>query len=106
MVVLAVLIRLAFRRGILRPLNEAGAHFDRIADGDLTGAIALRGDNEIGVLYSAMRRMQAGLTEAVAPVRHGVEEIHTGSGEIARAAPTCPTAPRARPAHCRKRPPT
>ena len=65
-VVLAVLIRLAFRRGILRPLNEAGAHFDRIADGDLTGAIALRGDNEIGVLYSAMRRMQAGLTEAVA----------------------------------------
>ena len=33
-VLLAVLIRLAFRRGILRPLNEAGAHFDRIADGD------------------------------------------------------------------------
>lgn len=32
---LAVLIRLAFRRSILRPLNEAGAHFDRIADGDL-----------------------------------------------------------------------
>ena len=82
-VLLAVLIRLAFRRGILRPLNEAGAHFDRIADGDLTGAIALRGDNEIGVLYSAMRRMQTGLTEAVASVRHGVEEIHTGSGEIA-----------------------
>ncbi len=80
---LAVLIRLAFRRGILRPLNEAGAHFDRIADGDLTGAIAMRGNNEIGVLYSAMRRMQTGLSAAVASVRHGVEEIHTGSGEIA-----------------------
>lgn len=80
---LAVLIRLAFRRNILRPLNEAGAHFDRIADGDLTGAIAMRGDNEIGVLYSAMRRMQTGLSAAVASVRHGVEEIHTGSGEIA-----------------------
>ena len=104
-VLLAVLIRLAFRRGILRPLNEAGAHFDRIADGDLTGAIALRGDNEIGVLYSAMRRMQTSLTEAVASVRHGVEEIHTGSGEIARAAPTCPTAPRARQARG-KPPPT
>ncbi len=80
---LAVLIRLAFRRSILRPLNEAGAHFDRIADGDLTGAIAMRGDNEIGVLYSAMRRMQTGLSAAVASVRQGVEEIHTGSGEIA-----------------------
>ena len=81
--ILAVLIRLAFRRGILRPLNEAGAHFDRIADGDLTGAIAMRGDNEIGVLYSAMRRMQTGLSAAVASVRQGVEEIHAGSGEIA-----------------------
>ena len=81
--VLAVLIRLAFRRRILRPLNEAGAHFDRIADGDLTGNIAVHGDNEIGVLYSAMRRMQTGLSAAVASVRHGVEEIHTGSGEIA-----------------------
>lgn len=80
---LAALIRLAFRRGILRPLNEAGAHFDRIADGDLTGDIAMRGDNEIGVLYSAMRRMQTGLSAAVASVRRGVEEIHTGSGEIA-----------------------
>ncbi len=81
--ILAVLIRLAFRRSILRPLNEAGAHFDRIADGDLTGAIAMRGDNEIGVLYSAMRRMQTGLSAAVASVRQGVEEIHAGSGEIA-----------------------
>ena len=81
--ILAVLIRLAFRRGILRPLNEAGAHFDRIADGDLTGAIAMRGDNEIGVLYSAMRRMQTGLSAAVASVRQGVEEIHTGASEIA-----------------------
>ncbi|MFY4260509.1 methyl-accepting chemotaxis protein [Achromobacter xylosoxidans] len=81
--VLAVLIRLAVHRRILRPLNEAGAHFDRIADGDLTGNIAVHGDNEIGVLYSAMRRMQTGLSAAVASVRHGVEEIHTGSGEIA-----------------------
>ncbi|CCJ50026.1 methyl-accepting chemotaxis protein [Bordetella parapertussis Bpp5] len=81
--VLAVVIRLGFRRAMLRPLTEAGRHFDRIADGDLTAAIAARGDNEIGVLYSAMRRMQGGLTRAVESVRHGVEEIHTGSGEIA-----------------------
>ena len=94
-VVLAVLIRLAFRRGILRPLNEAGAHFDRIADGDLTGAIALRGDNEIGVLYSAMRRMQAGLTEAVASVPTASRKSIPARARSPRAAPTCPTAPRA-----------
>ena len=103
MVLLAVLIRLAFRRGILRPLNEAGAHFDRIADGDLTGAIALRGDNEIGVLYSAMRRMQTGLTEAVASVRHGV---HTGSGEIAAGGADMSDRTARQAGSCRKPPPT
>jgi len=82
---LALVIRQAFRRAILRPLTEAGGHFDRIADGDLTGRLAVRGDNEIGVLYAAMARMQAGLTRAVAAVRRGVEEIHSGSGEIAEA---------------------
>ncbi|WP_459614083.1 methyl-accepting chemotaxis protein [Bordetella sp. 2513F-2] len=82
---LALLVRLAFQRRVLRPLNEAGRHFDRIADGDLTGAIASRSDNEIGVLYAAMRRMQAGLSRAVHAVRQGVEEIHAGSGEIAAA---------------------
>jgi len=82
-VALGVAFRLAFRRVVLRPLTQAGAHFDRIADGELDGAIAARGGNEIGVLYSAMRRMQAGLTRAVATVRQGVDEIHAGSREIA-----------------------
>ncbi|MBO1110998.1 methyl-accepting chemotaxis protein [Bordetella petrii] len=80
---LGLVFRLAFRRVVLRPLKQAGAHFDRIADGDLGEAIAARGGNEIGVLYSAMRRMQAGLTGAVAAVRQGVEEIHVGAREIA-----------------------
>ena len=79
----ALIIRLAFRRAVLRPLSEAGRHFDHIADGDLTGTIQRRGENEIGVLFLAMRRMQAGLSKAVHAVRHGVEEIHGGAGEIA-----------------------
>ncbi|AUL29819.1 methyl-accepting chemotaxis protein [Bordetella holmesii] len=83
---LALMIRLAFRRAVLRPLTEAGRHFERIADGDLTAGIANRGDNEIGVLYSAMGRMQGGLTQAVASVRSGVEAIHDGVGEIAAGA--------------------
>ncbi|SAI04884.1 methyl-accepting chemotaxis protein [Bordetella ansorpii] len=83
--VIALLVRLGFRRAILRPLTEAGKQFDRIADGDLTGKLAARGNNEVGVLYAAMGRMQSGLTNAVAAVRHSVEEIHAGSTEIAEA---------------------
>lgn len=82
---LALAIRIAFHRVILRPLNEAGQHFDRIADGDLTGRVIQRGKNEVGVLYAAMARMQAGLSQAVASVRHGVEGIHAGTADIADA---------------------
>ncbi|VFR48476.1 Methyl-accepting chemotaxis protein I (serine chemoreceptor protein) [plant metagenome] len=81
--VLAVFLRMGFRRVMLKPLDEAGSHFDRIADGDLTVSISDRGRNEIGVLFSAMRRMQAGLSSAVTSVRSGVDSIHDASGEIA-----------------------
>ncbi|MGU9991959.1 HAMP domain-containing protein [Bordetella avium] len=83
---LALLIRLYFRLAVLRPLTQAGHHFERMADGDLTAAIARRGDNEVGVLYRAMDRMQGGLTQAVASVRGGVEAIHEGVSEIAHGA--------------------
>ncbi len=82
---LALVIRVSFHRSILKPLNEAGQHFDRIAAGDLTGAVAQRSKNEVGVLYAAMARMQAGLSQAVAAVRHGVEGIHAGTADIAEA---------------------
>jgi methyl-accepting chemotaxis protein len=82
---LALAIRIIFHRAILKPLNEAGQHFDRIADGDLTGKLTVRGKNEIGVLYAAMSRMQSGLGQAVATVRNGVEHIHAGTAGIAEA---------------------
>lgn len=71
------------RRGLLRPLNEAGRHFDRIASGDLTGRVDVRSKNEIGTLFDALKRMQEGLTRTVSAVRHGVEEINVGAAEIA-----------------------
>ena len=82
---LALAIRITFHRSVLKPLNEAGEHFDRIADGDLTGKVVQRSRNEVGVLYAAMARMQAGLSQAVAAVRHGVEGIHAGTADIAEA---------------------
>src|SRR5690606_24336773 len=56
---LAVTVRLAFGRAMLRPLDGAGRHFDRMADGDMTAVLAAGGRNEVGALYEAMRRMQA-----------------------------------------------
>lgn len=67
---------------VLRPLREAGEHFDRIANGDLTQQVDVFSNNEIGVLYGAVRRMQESLHRMVVTVRQGVEEINVSSNEI------------------------
>ncbi|SAI37907.1 methyl-accepting chemotaxis protein (pseudogene) [Bordetella ansorpii] len=69
-------------RGVLRPLKEAGVHFDRIAAGDLTTRVQARSNNEIGHLFAAVRRMQDSLARTVGTVRRGVDEINVGSQEI------------------------
>ncbi|WP_341667056.1 methyl-accepting chemotaxis protein [Alcaligenes sp. SDU_A2] len=84
--VLCVLIALAvyvfLNRMVLRPLRQAGEHFDRIASGDLTQRVEISSTNEIGVLYDAVRRMQSSLQRMVMTVREGVEEITFSSREI------------------------
>ncbi|MGE8634572.1 MAG: Tar ligand binding domain-containing protein, partial [Achromobacter piechaudii] len=81
--VLVVSLYAIFARSVFRPMHEAGRLFDRIAAGDLSNRIEQRGNNEIGVLYAAVKRMQDSLSRTVSAVRLGVEEIHTGSREIA-----------------------
>ncbi len=70
-------------RGVLRPLQEATAQFDRMAQGDLTTHINVRSNNEIGLLMAALSRMREGLTDVIGRVRSAAQEIDAGSGEIA-----------------------
>ena len=80
---LVVGVYAVFARAVFRPLHEAGRLFDSIAGGDLTNRVEQRANNEIGILYAAVKRMQDSLARTVSAVRHGVEEIHTGAREIA-----------------------
>ena len=75
---LVVGVYAVFARAVFRPLHEAGRLFDSIAGGDLTNRVEQR-NNEIGILYAAVKRMQDSLARTVSAVRHGVEEIHTGA---------------------------
>ncbi|MFD4839099.1 methyl-accepting chemotaxis protein [Achromobacter sp. NPDC058515] len=87
-VMLAIALALALgcwlfiNRTVLRPLHEAGDHFEKISGGDFTGRIEVRSTNEIGQLFAAIKRMQESLTRTVASVRRGVDEINVGSREI------------------------
>lgn len=70
------------QRIVLRPLQLAGRHFDRIAAGDLSEGVEVHSNNEIGLLFAALQRMQDGLIHTVSEVRQGVSEIRLGSHEI------------------------
>ncbi|WP_111412252.1 methyl-accepting chemotaxis protein [Billgrantia lactosivorans] len=78
-----LLIRMALMRVVVTPLQEAIAHFERIADGDLTARIEERGRNEIGQLYGALGRMQQKLRTLVVSLRESSENVFVGAGEIA-----------------------
>jgi methyl-accepting chemotaxis protein len=86
LVLLALLARVAFSRGVFRPLAQAQSCFETMADGDLAAPIAHMGGNEIGVLFAAMRRMQGGLSDAVSVVRTGTHAMENHVGAIAQAA--------------------
>jgi methyl-accepting chemotaxis protein-1 (serine sensor receptor) len=75
--------RVALVRSIVYPVDAAIVQFQRIANGDLTGRILVAGDNEMGKLAAALKKMQGSLIVTVSAVRRGTESIDTGVSEIA-----------------------
>jgi methyl-accepting chemotaxis protein/methyl-accepting chemotaxis protein-1 (serine sensor receptor) len=77
-----VAVGMAMIRSISSPLAEATAIASRVAEGDLTGRIEARGNNEIGTLMAALSKMKASLAAIVAEVRTSTDTINTASAEI------------------------
>jgi methyl-accepting chemotaxis protein len=75
--------RVLMVRAIVHPVDATIDQFQRIANGDLTGRIDIVGDNEMGRLAAALRKMQESLIATVSTVRHGTDSIDTGVSEIA-----------------------
>jgi methyl-accepting chemotaxis protein len=85
--VLAVLMlvgtRMALSSLIVKPINDAVDHFDRISRGDLTQSAHTDKGNEIGRLFAGIERMRGNLTTMVGAVHRGAESIDVGAHEIA-----------------------
>jgi methyl-accepting chemotaxis protein len=75
--------RVVMVRAIVHPVDATIEQFQRIAHGDLTGRIENTGDNEMGRLAAALRRMQESLIATVNTVRQSTDSIDTGVSEIA-----------------------
>ncbi|WP_340163101.1 methyl-accepting chemotaxis protein [Vreelandella neptunia] len=80
---MVLFVRIAMVGAIVKPLDEAVVHFERIAQGDLSARVSDRGRNEIGKLFTAMQHMQSGLAKTVSEVRDSSGSIHIGAREIA-----------------------
>ncbi|GAA5110476.1 methyl-accepting chemotaxis protein [Alloalcanivorax gelatiniphagus] len=82
--VVMVLIYFGLRKIVVQPLEKAVRTLQRIARADLSEHIDVRGRNEVGQLFAAMREMQDSLTGIVADVRASSGSILVGSSEIAQ----------------------
>ena len=85
--VLGLVIGAAFSvltgRSIVKPLAEAVAVAQRVAQGDLTTRIEVTSTDETGQLLQALKDMNASLDKTVGEVRVSTETIATASQEIA-----------------------
>ncbi|WP_110418976.1 methyl-accepting chemotaxis protein [Burkholderia vietnamiensis] len=71
------------RRAVVAPPDEAGRHFERIAQGRLAEAGRAGGVVEIDRMRRGLAAMQARIADTVRTVRHASDAIHVGAGEIA-----------------------
>ncbi|EPF7467166.1 Tar ligand binding domain-containing protein [Serratia marcescens] len=80
---LLVAVQRDFRRRLILPLRQIAEHLQKVGRGDLRCEIAVRNNNEIGMLFASLRTMQQELSATVQQVRDGVESINHGTHEIA-----------------------
>ena len=81
--VLGVVGGVLLARSIVRPIEAAVRVAETVAAGDLTSRIEATGNDEIGLLLAALRRMNDSLVDIVGQVRHASDSIATGSTQIA-----------------------
>jgi methyl-accepting chemotaxis protein len=82
MLVCAV-VMLWLARSITGPLGEAVKIAQKVAGGDLSSAIEVKREDEIGILLAALKAMQDSLAAIVGQVRAGADAIGLASVEIA-----------------------
>jgi methyl-accepting chemotaxis protein len=71
-------------RGIMRPVDEVLRVTERIAAGDLSGAISSNRQDEMGQVLQAVARMQTRLRALIFKIQEGAGELNNAADEIAQ----------------------
>ncbi|MDP9781736.1 methyl-accepting chemotaxis protein [Pseudomonas fluorescens] len=67
---------------VLRPLRDAGEHFKRIANGDLTQEVVVPSRNEIGELFVELQRMQASSRDTLILIAGSATQLASAAEEL------------------------
>jgi len=70
-------------RSIVGPINEAVAAATRVADGDLTARLTVRGNDELADLTRAQQSMIERLSVLIRALKTAADQIETGASEVA-----------------------
>jgi methyl-accepting chemotaxis protein len=83
-----ILIAFFIIRSISRPIAEAVAACNRLAEGDLTVEIEVHSKDETGVLLASLKNMTDKLKEIVAEVSAAADNVASGSAQLSSTAET------------------
>ena len=75
-------VALAVTRSVVRPLHQAASIANRVAAGDLTSEIEIRGHDEMAQLLDALKVMNENLSKTVAEVSRGATTVRSAAREI------------------------
>jgi methyl-accepting chemotaxis protein len=67
---------------LLRPLREAGEHFDEIASGDLRRSITVQSSNEIGQLFSGLQKMQVSQRQTIEQISQYAHQLASSAEQL------------------------
>ena len=88
--IFALLIAVSFAwfitRSITRPIAEAAAAAQRLAEGDLTVRLNADSKDEVGVLMTAMQNMVNKLSEIIGNVRQAADNLTNASAQVSATA--------------------
>jgi methyl-accepting chemotaxis protein len=70
-------------RYLLKPLRDAVAAIDRMAEGEISFTLPEAGADEVGRLVASLSTMTSKLRSVVSTVKSGIEELTSGSHQIA-----------------------
>jgi methyl-accepting chemotaxis protein len=81
-VILALFLGITLTLGITKPVALGVGFATRMAEGDMTGDLAVHQKDEIGILADALRNMQEKLIDVISTVQTATGNVSSGSQEM------------------------